>query len=42
MIYILSWQVYFTHGLIDPWRIMGVQRDINDHSPADIIPGMKS
>jgi len=30
--------VYFTHGRIDPWRIMGVQNDINEHSPADIIP----
>jgi len=30
--------VYFTHGLIDPWRVMGVQNDINEHSPADIIP----
>ncbi|XP_037044551.1 putative serine protease K12H4.7 [Bradysia coprophila] len=30
--------VYFTNGLIDPWRIMGIQNDVNEHSPADIIP----
>lgn len=32
-------QVYFTHGLIDPWRVVGVQNDINESSPVDIIPG---
>lgn len=34
-------KVYFTNGLIDPWRMMGIQSDVNEHSPADIIPGMK-
>lgn len=31
--------VYFTHGLIDPWRTMGIQTDLNNRSPADVIPG---
>lgn len=31
--------VYFTHGLIDPWRAMGIQEDLNGLSPADVIPG---
>lgn len=31
--------VYFTNGLIDPWRAMGVQEDLNPSSPADVIPG---
>lgn len=31
--------VYFTHGLIDPWRTMGIQYDLNAYSPADVIPG---
>jgi len=31
--------VYFTHGMIDPWRAMGIQNDLNDRSPADVIPG---
>lgn len=31
--------VYFTHGSIDPWRTMGIQTDLNDRSPADVIPG---
>ncbi|KAJ6642522.1 Thymus-specific serine protease [Pseudolycoriella hygida] len=30
--------VYFTNGLIDPWRIMGIQNDVNERSPADVIP----
>jgi len=35
--------VYFTHGSIDPWRTMGIQTDLNDRSPADVVPGnMKS
>lgn len=34
----LLYKVYFTNGLIDPWRIMGIQSDVNEHSPADIIP----
>lgn len=33
--------VIFTHGKIDPWRTIGVQRDLNDFAPAFIIPGMK-
>lgn len=31
--------VYFTQGAIDPWRTMGIQTDLNDRSPADVIPG---
>ncbi|KAJ6639188.1 putative serine protease K12H4.7 [Pseudolycoriella hygida] len=31
--------VYFTHGSIDPWRTMGIQTDLNDQSPADVVPG---
>lgn len=31
--------VYFTNGLVDPWRTMGIQQDLNPSSPADIIPG---
>lgn len=31
--------VYFTQGSIDPWRAMGIQTDLNDRSPADVIPG---
>ncbi|KAG4080000.1 hypothetical protein HA402_006312 [Bradysia odoriphaga] len=31
--------VYFTQGSIDPWRTMGIQTDLNDRSPADVIPG---
>lgn len=30
--------VYFTNGLVDPWRTMGIQQDLNPSSPADIIP----
>lgn len=32
--------VYFTHGLIDPWRTMGIQEDLNPHSPANVVPGI--
>lgn len=31
--------VFFTHGQVDPWRTMGVQKDLNAFSPAAIIPG---
>lgn len=31
--------VYFTHGELDPWRPMGVQKDRNKFSPTDIVPG---
>lgn len=31
--------VYFTHGSIDPWRVMGIQTDLNERSPAVVIPG---
>lgn len=31
--------VYFTQGSIDPWRTMGIQNDLNDRSPADVVPG---
>lgn len=30
--------VYSTHGQLDPWRTMGVQEDINEHSPTVILP----
>lgn len=32
--------VYFTNGLVDPWRAMSIQTDLNNRSPADVIPGM--
>ena len=31
--------VISTHGLVDPWRVMGIQEDINEQSPTLIIPG---
>lgn len=31
--------VYFTNGMIDPWRTMSIQTDLNFRSPADVIPG---
>lgn len=31
--------VYFTNGLVDPWRTMSIQEDLNPSSPSDIIPG---
>lgn len=31
--------VYFTQGSIDPWRTMGIQTDLNERSPADVVPG---
>lgn len=31
--------VYFTNGSVDPWRPMGQQTDLNESSPADVIPG---
>lgn len=30
--------VFFTHGQLDPWRPMGLQEDLNEHSPAVVIP----
>lgn len=33
--------VYFTHGSLDPWHRMGVLSDLNKHSPATVIPGIK-
>ncbi|XP_055530179.1 thymus-specific serine protease [Wyeomyia smithii] len=30
--------VFFTHGQLDPWRPMGIQEDLNEHSPAVVIP----
>uniref|UniRef100_A0A1Q3FJA3 Putative thymus-specific serine protease n=1 Tax=Culex tarsalis TaxID=7177 RepID=A0A1Q3FJA3_CULTA len=30
--------VFFTHGQLDPWRPMGLQQDLNEHSPAVVIP----
>lgn len=32
-------KVYFTHGELDPWRPMGIQKDRNKFSPTDIVPG---
>lgn len=31
-------QVYSTHGYLDPWRPMGIQKDLNEHSPTVVIP----
>lgn len=31
--------VFFTQGQLDPWRAMGIQQDLNDQSPAVVIPG---
>lgn len=31
--------VYFTNGMIDPWRPLSIQTDLNSRSPADVIPG---
>lgn len=33
--------VYSTHGQLDPWRPIGVYRDINEHSPTVILPRKK-
>lgn len=30
--------VYYTHGELDPWRPMGIQKDRSKFSPADVIP----
>lgn len=30
--------VYSTHGQLDPWRPMGVQKDINEFSQTFILP----
>lgn len=32
--------VYFTQGAIDPWRTMGIQSDLSDRAPADVVPGI--
>ena len=32
--------VVFVHGSIDPWHAMGRLTDLNENSPAIIIPGM--
>ena len=31
--------VVFVHGSIDPWHAMGVVEDLNEFSPAIVIPG---
>ena len=31
--------VVFVHGSIDPWHAMGRITDLNEHSPAIMIPG---
>ena len=33
--------VVFVHGSIDPWHAMGRLTDLNENSPAIIIPGKK-
>ena len=33
--------VVFVHGSIDPWHAMGRLTDLNENSPAIIIPGNK-
>lgn len=30
--------VFFTQGQLDPWRPMGLQEDLNEHSPTVVIP----
>jgi Serine carboxypeptidase S28 len=30
--------IYSTHGQFDPWRLLGVQEDINESSPTVILP----
>lgn len=30
--------VFFTQGQLDPWRAVGLQKDLNDRSPAVVIP----
>lgn len=30
--------IFFTQGQLDPWRPMGLQEDLNEHSPAVVIP----
>jgi hypothetical protein len=30
--------VYSVHGELDPWRPLGVQGDINVHSPTTVCP----
>ena len=34
--------VVFVHGSIDPWHAMGRLTDLNENSPAIIIPGKLS
>lgn len=31
--------VIFTHGHLDPWRMMGIQKDLNRNAQAIVIPG---
>lgn len=31
--------VYFTHGSMDPWQLVGISSDLNEHSPAALING---
>lgn len=31
--------VVFTHGQLDPWRSMGIQKDLNRNVQAIVIPG---
>ena len=32
--------VVFVHGSIDPWHAMGRLTDLNENSPAIVVPGM--
>lgn len=31
--------VFYTHGSVDPWRPMGVQKDVSESSPVVILEG---
>lgn len=31
--------VYFVNGWVDPWRMVGIQEDLNPSSPADVVYG---
>lgn len=32
-------RVFYTQGEIDPWRGVGIQRDVNSETPAMVITG---
>lgn len=31
-------RVFFTHGQLDPWRLVGIQENLNEHAPATVVP----